>query len=159
MNYTSPILTFIGLTAGIGLSLCVLTFKKKQECLKEYRRKNSLETIRMIYAIKNLLTQKDNIRIYKQLSALDQTFRFPDLDSGESVEEKEQIQKEKEKLDNYLSILEMCSLLVQTESISRQQIHIIIGDRLEDIKSHNELYEYICRSTYYYKDLIWLLKG
>lgn len=151
-----PLLTAIIL--GFGIVLCLLKYWIKKDYLEETRRSNELETILIIYALKEQLADNDNMDIYNQLSTIEQTYIFPDLDEAHNLKEEERIQKEKEKLDNYLSVLETCSLLIQTGSITHSQVHIILGDRLEDIKSHKQLYDYICSAPHYYKDLIWLMK-
>lgn len=156
-NFYVPLL--IGFIISGCIALCFMRYLKQKALLVEVRRNNELETIRIIYALKELLKEENNVDIYTRLSALDQTYTFPDIDKTEDPAEKERIQKEKEKLDEYLSVLELCSLLAQTDSISRNQVHIILGDRLEDIKSHGELYDYISGNPTFFKDLVWLLKG
>ena len=151
-----PLLTVIILC--LGIILCLLKYWMKKNCLKAVRQSNELETILIIYALKEQLAGNDNMDIYNQLSTIGQTYTFPDLDEAHSSNEEELIQREKEKLDNYLSVLETCSLLMQTGGITHSQVHIILGDRLEDIKSHKQLYDYICSAPHYYKDLIWLMK-
>jgi len=82
----------------------------------------------------------------------------PDIDAGSNPDEVEMIQREKEKLDYYLSLIEMCSLLVQSGNIRWDQIHLVVGDRIEDIKSHDGLYELIQENKFVHKDLWWIMR-
>lgn len=141
------------------LIISSLSLRKRIKLLiQERKRYNNLTTIYLIDSIKKQLQSEDNIQIHEQLSRIDQTYIVPDIDKASSPEEVELLQKEKEKLDYYLSLIEMCSLLLQNGNIRWDQIHLVVGDRIEDIKSHDELYDLIQENKLVRRDLWWIMR-
>lgn len=163
MDYTlnlSSLLTLLFIFL-IFATVIISSFSMKKKIkllIHEKRRCNDLTTIYLIDSIKKQLQSEDNIHIHKQLSRIDQTYIVPDIDAGSNPDEVEMIQREKEKLDYYLSLIEMCSLLVQSGNIRWDQIHLVVGDRIEDIKSHDGLYELIQENKFVHKDLWWIMR-
>lgn len=153
------LILFIWILAGVVIcGFFCFRNKTKKDLLDEQARANELHSIRFACALRNMLCEKSNTELYIRLSCLGNQYKIPDPEGTHNFEEIEATVRELDKLDDYLSVLELCCSLIKDGALTEKESISLLGKRLESICNHEGILSYIKNYGMFYKNLLWELE-